>query len=97
VTDLRPTHRRRSPWSALLFALLMLLLGAAGFLGALVIGTMATDGCPSNVNDVPLLLWLFYQGRRVRSVLLGLFAPAGAYALSAIGYLIVLIRVCGVS
>jgi hypothetical protein len=40
---------------------------------------------------------LFYQGRRVRTVLLGLLAPGGAYAIAAVGYLIVLIRVCGVS
>lgn len=110
-----PARTRRSVWTTLLFALFMLLLAAAGFVGSLVIGTMATDGCPSDVNDLPLLFWLlvvtpllilfgslvppllFFQGRRIRTVLLGLFVPVGAYVVAAAGYLVVLIRVCGVS
>lgn len=114
MTTRTEPRTRRSVWTTLLFALLMLLLAAGGFLGWLVIGTMATDGCPSNVNDLPLLLWLlvvtpllvlfgslvppllFYQGRRVRTVLLGLVAPVGAYVVAGAGYLIVLIRICGV-
>ncbi len=96
-----------------LFALLLLLLGAGGYLGALVIGTMATDGCSISANDLPLIVWLlgvtplliligslippllFYQGRRSTTVLLSLLSPGGAYLVAAIGYLLVLVRVCG--
>ena len=38
---------------------------------------------------------LFYQGRRSTTVLLSLLSPGGAYLVAAIGYLLVLVRVCG--
>ena len=44
---------------AILFLLFLLLTNAGMYFGGLVIGIMATDSCPSNIDTRLFMAWLF--------------------------------------